>query len=171
MDALLQFPDFAQVWVMPSGDRVDKQIGTSDRHRLAMLRLIKKARFNDNPRLILTDFELKLPRPSATFTTLKELEKANPFSGFWFALGTDSYLSLPSWPHGKELKAKLKLVLLSSGGPRVRASKNVVRLDIPHIFGDTSSTQARRLTSEGADVSKVVSPPISRYIQKNHLYR
>jgi nicotinate-nucleotide adenylyltransferase len=169
--ALLHLPDFDEVWVMPSGDRIDKHMSARDHDRMAMLERVQKERFADEPRLKITDFELRMSRPSKTYDTLTALEKTFPGTEFWFAYGPDSYVSMPNWPSGKKLQQKVKVVLFSSGGPKVTVHGPVIRLDIPDKFGDTSSTMARRLAAEGAkDFGRVVSQPVADYIQEHSLY-
>lgn len=171
--ALLELPNFDEVWVMPSGDRLDKHMSARDHDRLAMLEHVQKERFADAPQLRITDFELRMPRPSKTYDTLAALEKAFPDTEFWFAYGPDSYISMPNWPSGKKLQQKVKVVLFSSGGPKVTVLGPVIRLDIPDKFGDTSSTEARSLAADGLtkELAKVVSKPVADYIQASSLYK
>lgn len=166
---LLDLPQFDEVWVMPSGDRLDKDMTARDGDRLAMLRIVGE-QIQSNSRLQISDFELRMPRPSQTFQTVEALERAFPAVEFWFAYGPDSYMSMPGWPHGTELQQKLKVVIFSSGGPAISTLCETIRLHIPDRFGDTSSTQARRLVSDGVLLKKVVSDPVARYIRERRLY-
>ncbi|MGH7157581.1 MAG: nicotinate-nicotinamide nucleotide adenylyltransferase [Candidatus Saccharimonadales bacterium] len=168
--ALLALPHFDEIWVMPSGDRLDKDMTARDADRLAMLDLVRQVRFVNDSRLKISDFELRMPRPSQTFQTVRALEQAFPGVAFWFAFGPDSYASMPSWPRGVELQHALRIVLFSSGGPSVPAKKEVVRVNIPATLGDTSSTQARRLAADGGSLQTQVSSPVARYIQTHALY-
>lgn len=168
---LLALPQFDEIWVMPSGDRLDKDMTARDDDRLAMLNVVRKFCFSNDPRLKITDFELNMPRPSQTFLTVEALEKTFPGVEFWFAYGPDSYASMPSWPNGDKLQQELKVVIFSSGGPAVPVKGELIRLTIPDEFGDTSSTEARRLAARGADdLTDVVSQPVMQYIQAKSLY-
>ena len=55
--ACLEMPQFDEIWLMPSGDRLDKSIDSEDRDRLQMLEIVKSERFGDNPRLHVSDFD------------------------------------------------------------------------------------------------------------------
>lgn len=168
--ALLEIPQFDEVWVMPSGDRIDKEMSARDSDCIAMLQVMQEYNFADKPRLRITDFELQMPRPSQTSETVKSLERTFPDIEFWFAYGPDSYVSMPSWPDGAALQQKIKVVLFSSGGPAVQAKGELVRLDISDEFGETSSTEARRLAATGQSPASQVSGPVARYIAEHHLY-
>lgn len=170
MTALLRMPQFDEVWVMPSGDRIDKDMTARDKDRLAMLGLIHAHRFSNDPRLQISDFELKMPRPSQTYQTVEALQATFPDTEFWFAYGPDSYVSMPSWPHGTKLQQTLKVVLFSSGGPAAPAKGTLIRLHISDKFGDISSTKARRLATTGLVPTSMVSEPIARYIAKHNLF-
>lgn len=167
---LLALPQFDEVWVMPSGDRIDKDMTARDSDRLAMLEVLHTFRFGSDPRLKVTDFELNTSRPSQTFQTIELLEKYYPKTEFWFAYGPDSYMSMPNWPHGDELQRKLKVVLFSSGDPIALAKGELIRLTIPDEFGDISSTEARRLAANKKDITHLVSQPIADYIRTKRLY-
>lgn len=168
---LLALSQFDEVWVMPSGDRADKDMTARDSDRLAMLRLVRKHSFYDDARLKNIDFELRMPRPSQTFQTVELLQKTYPDTEFWFAYGPDAYVSMPGWPNGETLQQKLKVVLFSSGGPDVPAKGKLIRLRISDAFCDASSTGARRLAADGAkDFTGLVSRPVAQYIQAKSLY-
>lgn len=169
--ALLKMPQFDEVWVMPSGDRIDKEMSARDSDRLAMLRHMRQHVFENNSRLKITDFELQMPRPSKTYGTVHALETAFPATEFWFAYGPDSYISMPSWPDGAALRQKIKVVIFSSGGPKVQAQGDVIHLNIPDKFGDTSSTEARRLAANGQNPRSQISEPVARYIAEHNLYK
>lgn len=168
---LLGMTEFDEVWVMPSGDRVDKDMSARDSDRLAMLEVVRRSQFPNNPRLKIIDFELQMPRSSQTYKTVMALEKTFPDTEFWFAYGPDSYASMPSWPNGRKLQQKQKAVLFSSGGLAVPAATELIRLNIPDIFADTSSTEARRLSAAGQSPASQVSAPVARYIANHQLYK
>jgi nicotinate-nucleotide adenylyltransferase len=167
----LALPGFDRVWLMPSGDRLDKTIvSASDQQRLRMLSLVRREVFADNPRLVVSDFELRLPRPSATYRTVDALEAAHPRLEFWFAFGADSYQSMHAWPNGAQLRQRLqRLVLFTRGtAPTLHPAARVVRLAAPFVH--ISSTAARQALAEGKDATHLLGPAVLRYAQRDGLY-
>lgn len=172
IQALLDLPGFDEVWILVSGDRLDKYMDISDEHRMRMVELIKKDRFADDPRLKVSDFELNMPRPTQTFQTSTALEQAYPGVEFWFVFGADSYNSILSWPHGAELRNKLtKIVLFSRSDQQAETTAKVIRLQISDAFKDVSSSELRRMAASGTSLRGMVSSIVADYIARHQLYR
>jgi nicotinate-nucleotide adenylyltransferase len=171
--ACLERPQFKdnEIWLMPSGERLDKKIGTSDKERLAMLELIKHERFGDNPRLQVSDLELRLQRPTQAYRTVAALAEEHKNTRFWFVLGADSYSSMPTWAHGKELMKDLSIILFGRGGELQIDSKNkrIISLKVPGCE-NISSSQARLAIRTGEPTKTLVSEPIRQYIVEHQLY-
>ena len=153
-------------WVMPSGDRLDKTIAQDDEDRMRMLEIIKTERFADSPRLQISDFELKLPRPTKTSSTVPALAKRFPNADFWFALGRDSYLSMPDWPDGHELQKNLRMVIFYSGLGAIITAGNVTTADLGTEYSDISSTKVRQALAAGQSLEDLVSEPIANYLTR-----
>jgi len=163
--ACLDLPDFDQVWLMPSGDRSDKTMSMSGRHRMEMLRQVKQSSFANDPRLAITDFELGLPHPNRTYRTVQEMFGQYHDNDFWFVFGADSYRDMPNWEHGVELQKQLKMVVFGDTGlPSLPANVQYILLD--QKLGDISSTKARRAMSDHQSLDGLVSPPVARYLQQ-----
>lgn len=167
----LALPQFDEVWLMPSGDRLDKQISGSDHDRLHMLRLVHEHAFRHHPRLRVSDFELRRPRPTQTFETVAALQQRHPEANFSFVFGRDSYLDMPRWPDGQRLQRELPIIMVTSGeGPQVAAS-NVWVLALPAAFDTISSTKARDLVARGRTAHQHLSRPVYGYVTTYELYR
>jgi nicotinate-nucleotide adenylyltransferase len=167
----LLLPQFNEVWLLPSGDREDKRMHVRDAHRLHMLQLMHAARFGNNPRLRIVDFELRLPRPNATYKTVPALRAAYPGTTFWWAFGADSYMSMQSWPHGEALQHDLdNLVLFDRGKSPQVVGKQVIHLAIPGDFSSVSSTAVRRAVREHTPIARYVNPVVAAYILRHKLY-
>ncbi|HSX33478.1 MAG TPA: nicotinate-nicotinamide nucleotide adenylyltransferase [Candidatus Saccharimonadales bacterium] len=165
----LALPGFAELWVMPSADRTDKQIGVSGQHRLAMLEAVQREIFHSDPRLRISDFELQLPAPSATARTVAALETTYPAHEFWFVFGTDSYYDMPHWPDGARLQATLKLVIINRGTEPLPSRPGIRPLRINGMTA-ISSTQTRQVLQAGADSDTLLSQPVQAYIHAHQLY-
>lgn len=170
--ACLALSGFDAVWVMPSGDRRDKSMTASDTDRLAMLGLMKRGRFHSDPRLIISDFELRLQRPTATYQTVAALQQAYPEAVFWFALGADSYESMitPAWEHGEELRQSLNIIVVGRIGMTLPGRRGLLALPVDTHEG-ISSTVARARISSRRSAKGIVSEPVHRYIREHYLYR
>lgn len=162
--------DFDQVWVVPSGERSDKPHQAADYDRLRMLELLKEEEFNGDPRLVISDFELKLPRPSETFRTVQALHAAYSCVKFWFVFGSDSYRDMPNWEHGEELREKLNIVVVERASSPIPKADNVCPLSIDSDLAAVSSTYVRQKVEAGEPIEGLVSAGVGRYIAKNGLY-
>jgi nicotinate-nucleotide adenylyltransferase len=148
----LKMPQFNEVWVLPSRDRLDKTIGVSQSDRLSMLHKIKKDNFNNNKRLKISTFEFELDSPTKTYKTVAALQLKYPKTDFWFAFGEDSYKNIASWEHGTHLKKTLKVILFK-------------RESTGH-----SSTKVRQSIAQGKSIAGQVSTVVADFIKKWGLY-
>ena len=172
IEALLDVPQFSEVWALVSGDRIDKHMTISDEHRMRMLELATKDRFGNNVRFKISDFEINMPRPTQTYQTLIALEQAYPDAEFWFAFGADSYESILSWPNGDKLRDKLQnIVLFDRSGQQAAAHKNVIRPHISNELKNVSSSELRRMVADGRRLDGLVNKAVAAYIVQQKLYR
>ncbi len=171
LEALLDLPQFGEVWALVSGDRIDKHMAVSDKHRIQMLKLATKERFGSNSRFKISDFELAMPGLTQTYQTVIALEQAFPDAEFWFAFGADSYNSILSWPNGAKLRDKLQnIVLFDRSGQQAVAHKNTIRLQISNEFKNVSSSELRRLAANGTRLDGLVNNAVAAYIVEQKLY-
>jgi nicotinate-nucleotide adenylyltransferase len=170
--ACLKRPEFDEVWVMPSGERYDKDIDASDNDRLAMLQAMKRDVFANDPRLSISDFEMGLPRPSETYRTVGALAAAHADTRFWFVYGADSYQTMPSWRHGDELRAKLSMLVIARPGYAMPESTERIRhLQMPEAVTHYSSTIVREAVRAEQRIEDFVCGAVARYIDEFRLYR
>lgn len=166
----LGLTQFDEIWLMPSGDRFDKIMGASDKDRLRMAEILKVEKFADDRRIRVTDFELKLPRPTETNHTTKALAEVYPDTTFWWALGTDSFFSMPSWSHGVELQKSLNMIIFDRGDADKIHQDNVMHVRLPSSFLVVSSSRVRSSIAKGESTQNLISEPIKKYIAKHNLY-
>lgn len=170
VSACLDVKHIDEVWVMPSGDRLDKQFTTTDSDRVSMLEHMRKEVFSDDRRLHISRFELDLPRPSQTWRTYKELTKHFPEHTFHFVFGTDSYASMPGWKEGDCLRREMPMLIIERPGTPYVPAPNVRRLDVVNA-PVISSTMIREAVAAGLPWRHQVSAGVARYILENSLYR
>lgn len=168
--ACLELPQFDEVWLMPSGDRLDKRMAADDIHRLRLAEILKAERFGGDPRLKAVDFELKLPRPTETYQTSKALAAKHPDTAFWWVLGADAYLSMPEWNNGAELQRTLNLLVFDRGPTVKMYQPNVINMRLPAFFVEVSSTHARKAIADGGAMDNLISEPVANYIKIHNLY-
>jgi nicotinate-nucleotide adenylyltransferase len=154
--ACLQEKGIDEVWVMPSGQRPDKPQMRDDAERLALLRAVKETSFQNEPRLRISDFEMRLPQPTETTATVVALEESYPGYTFWFVFGADSYQDMPAWRGGIELQRRLHMIVVPRGPHALPAAGRRVRhISVPDT--GISSTLVRQRLREGRTVTDLVS--------------
>jgi len=171
--ACLAMSDFDQIWIMPSGVREDKPGMSSDASRLELLACIGQQVFGDNSRLVITDFEMQLPRPTETITTVQVLQATYPQHDFWFVFGADSYRAMPTWRGGKQLQATLPMLVVERHGDSCPPASAVVRhVPLPQEVLDmcASSTKVRQAVGAGQAIDGLVSKAVLDCIFRLGLY-
>ncbi len=171
-----------EVLLVPAGvpphKRYENLAGAT--HRLAMLR----AAAEDNPRLKVSDIELKRNGPSYTYDTVKELEKKiGDQAQLNLILGADSLLDIHNWYRANELIDTIHITglrrpgfcendftehLKHLGAKRTEKLKKSF-VQVPRI--DISATEVRRRVKEGKTIKYLVPENVRRYIIEKELYR
>lgn len=143
---------------------------TDPQTRLAMVR----AAIQGDDRFAASAIELHRSGPSYTSDTFRELKEKNPQDELFFLLGADQFREFGSW-HEPEVIARLAtaIVALSRGGiePAEPGRADIPYRMLPVTRVDISSTEVRRRVAEGLPVHYLVPPGVSRFIQREGLYR
>ncbi len=169
--ACLQRKDIDEVWLMPSGVRRDKPGMESDQARLAMLGLLQQEVFHNHHKLTISDFELRLPQPTMTYTTVKALSEAYPEKKFWFVFGADSYANMHTWENGEKLRMTLGMLVVARQGYSLPPeTENVRHLEVAESKKGISSSKVREAIREKHPISHYVSDPIAQFVTKQGLY-
>ena len=188
--ALAQLPLGEVLW-LPSGNPGHRAPPVaSARDRLAMLRLATAG----NPRYRIDASELDRDEPTYTVHTLTRLRAefgaAQPLV---LLLGSDSFLSLPSWLRWRELFGLAHIAVASrpgylptDGGPvpeladeivrrsarpeqlAASAAGRIARFPMPPL--DISASAVRAGLASGQDMRNLLPPAVLAYIQSQHLY-
>lgn len=99
-------------------------------------------------RLLASDFEFSLPRPSYTANTLRELQKAYPEHEFSLIIGEDNWLLFDRWRESDYILSHFRIFVYprhsidASEGKDISTPDNVVFLHGAPYF-DISSTELR----------------------------
>lgn len=144
-------------------------------HRLALCRHAVAG----DPRLEVSDLELRRDGPSYTVDTLQELRTHAPHDELVLILGGDIAAGLPGW-HMPERVLSLATVAVARrrGTSRGRVERALASLPggesslffaMPRI--GISSTMLRRRVRAGQPIRYLVTEPVREYIDAHGLYR
>lgn len=153
----------ADVWVMPSGVRVDKPDAIDhDRRRAYVDAMIADV---DTSGVAITIYNKELERtiPVETFDTVLELNDDFPEREFTWVFGADSTETMGDWYNGPWLLENLSMLVLERDGHTINPlAKRAMALSIPHF--SLSSTEVRNNVANGGDISGMVSPRIEKLV-------
>ena len=168
LDRLLLIPDrIAPHKVIPENSPSPDQ-------RLHMLRLAA-----DHPKMEVCDLELRREGPSYTFETVQQLRKAHPNAKLYLLMGTDMFLSFPSWRNPDRIWKEATLAVLCRGDKGEKAaiaaqrevleSRGAQVVTVDNRVTAISSTQLRRLLAFGC-ADEFLAPAVADYIRQQGLY-
>jgi len=145
--------------------------------RLAMVRRAVDAA----PYFAVSEVELERQGPSYTVDTLANLQQRHPGAELYFITGADEVLALDTWHDPQRLLQLARFIaatrpgfdlsrlaqLESRLGPVARGRL----LPLEWLELGLSSTDLRRLLSEGRSVRYLVPERVAEYIEERRLYR
>ena len=169
LDKLLLIPDR----VAPHKELPDNS--PSPWQRLDMLRIAA----GQDPALEVSDIELNREGPSYTYETVAQLKECYPQAELVVLMGTDMFLSFPSWRCPQKILAGAALAVAYRGDRQER--QEVARMQrqlesqgakvylLENQVTEISSTQLRRMLAFGC-ADSFLSPGVGDYIRQNELY-
>jgi nicotinate-nucleotide adenylyltransferase len=162
-----------QLYIVPTGHAWHKAHSLSAaEHRLAMTKLA----FQDVPRAIVDERELRRPGPTYTIDTLRELVGQLPNARLYLLMGEDQAAAFTSWSDWAAIVALAELsvahrgpedvdhihALCSLPGARVRV------LELPRMAENATDIRAR--LAAGQDITRLVPAGVASYIEQHRLY-
>lgn len=169
---ILDTARFDAVWVVPTGNRPDKQSLAEGEKRLHMASLLVSELFSDDP-VYLKDHLIRESLPT-TYDELRHLYAAYPNHRFSVAIGRDQALALPKWHRYEELRHIAHfLVLVRDGRPLPKSLDAQADIIDPDSVAwmNCSSTEIRRRLHNNLHISGMVPGVVERFIRKEGLYR
>ncbi len=139
-----------------------------EQERLEILRIA----IQENAALGISDIEFRLPKPSYTIDTLKQLKIENPNADFHILMGEDNLQNIEQWKEYEKILAEYNLLVyprLDSDGSKFYAHPNVRKLQAPII--EISSRFIRNAIKLGKDVRYMLHPLVYDYINTKKIYR
>ena len=149
-----------EVWFLVSPLNPFKQASTDLLDDGQRLQLTRQA-LADEPRLVASDYEFHLPRPSYSWDTLQALSRDYPEHEFVLVIGADNWLAFDRWYHAEDILARYPIVIYPREGCPIDAAMlpPTVQLVKTRLY-NVSSTDIRRRISEGRPVRRLLPPAI-----------
>ena len=165
--------------IIPTGQAWHKARNLSPAEsRLAMARLA----FQDMPRVVVDDREIKRAGPTFTIDTLQALQAENQEAQLYLIMGADQYAAFNQWHQWREI-VKIAIICIAD---RARFDWAEGQLDTSNELQNrtqtlqmpqmaVSATQIRQLLagrlSENQSIADLLPKPVARYIAQHQLYR
>lgn len=153
----------AEVWLLPSGDRVDKTIDSPLDKRLMLLEaFIKSVQTYDVP-VRIEHHELRLAPPTHTINTYNALEVLYPEYEQVWVFGSDSIQTMLEWGEGERLYNELNMLITERPGfelAQLPPKASLLQFDSIVV----SSTQVREMLDRNEEVGHLVPPLIGELL-------
>ena len=122
-----------------------------------------------DPRMRVSDIDVKRGGATYTVDTLRELRKLHPGADFFFVTGADALATLPQWKDYETLITLATFVGVS------RPGHSLEQLDAPHVLVEcpalaVSSTDVRDRVRAGAPIRYLVPDAVAQYVDQYQLY-
>ncbi|MDD4777152.1 MAG: nicotinate (nicotinamide) nucleotide adenylyltransferase [Fermentimonas sp.] len=167
---LSEFTYLEQVWfvVTPHNPLKDSAVLIDDGARLQMVKMAVEG----YDRLLASDVEFNMPRPSFTVNTLKNLSEKYADVNFTLIIGADNWAVFDRWKNASEIINNYKILIYPRLGVEIVIpeiySLTVHEVDAPVI--EVSSTFIRKSISEGKNMQAFVPAKVYEFIKANRLY-
>ncbi len=167
---LCETTDLEKVWlvVSPQNPLKAKETLLSEYDRLHLINLA----IADNPNLLASNIEFKLPRPSYTIDTLTYLSEKYPQHQFCLIMGSDNLETLHKWKNYELLLRNYPIYVYKRRGAVENPyanNPNIRLLDFP--FLDISATFIRQNLKNGVNMQYFLPDAVWKYVEEMHLYK
>ena len=144
-----------EVWLMVSPLNPLKQSEDllDDEARLDMAREAVK----NEPGIIVSDYEMHLPKPSYTWNTLEALKRDFPDREFVLMIGGDNWTLFDKWYRADDIKKNYEIVVYT----RTPGDEGYI---------DISSTDIRQRIREGRGIKRLVPKAVAELIKEKGYY-
>lgn len=122
----------------------------------------------DNPNFCLDLTEVSRGGKSYTVETMRALTEANPDVEYYFIIGQDMVLDLPTWDGIDELMELVQFVAAKRPGYEGESPYPIIWVDVPELA--LSSSLIRQRVSEGRSIQYLTPPRVIDYIKTEGLY-
>lgn len=162
---IMQLDHLDEMWFMVSPLNPFKRGDSTLRPDAERLALTRKALEGDD-KMVASDYEFHLPRPSFTWNTLQHLSHDYPDRHFVLVIGADNWMAFDRWAHAGDILSHYELAVYPRkdypiDGP---LPPNVKLVHTP-LF-PLSSTEVRERVTEGLDIHGWVPENIEDDVKK-----
>ena len=154
-----------QVWFLVSPQnplKVNSDL-LPEQDRLEMVRLA----IEEEPNMIVSDFEFWLPRPSYTIRTLDALKKDFPANQFVLLIGGDNLAIFNKWVEHQRIISDFGLIVYPRPGYEsadILKFKNTTCLTAKLL--DISATELREKAKKGESIDSLTPAKVANYLQR-----
>lgn len=167
---VIEHYDIDEVWLLVTPHNPLKEESTllDEKERLRMVELAVAP----YEKIIASDFEFSLPRPSYTFETLKSLKNRYLEHDFVLMIGSDNWCDIASWRDYECMLNQFKLLVYPRLDYQISIPKkfrnHVEALDSPIL--EISSTFIREELKNNKNIRPFVPVEVYEYIKEKNLY-
>ena len=158
-----------QVWFVVSPHNPLKASSTllNEYHRLNLIKLA----IEGEKKLLASNVEFKLPKPSYTIDTLTYLKEKYPTYTFTLIIGSDSFKNIHKWKNYEILIKNYPFFIYKRPGFDITETygATIKILDAPLL--EISSTHIRELIKEKKSIRFLVPDVVKEDIEKNNFYK
>lgn len=156
-------PRGAEVWLLPSGDRLDKVIPSPRETRMAYLATMMADVQLDGVRMDILTTELDRTMSVETYDTAVELAEQYPDREMTWVFGADSTQTMASWKQGEWLLKNLHKLVIERPGSEINPEAQYAT-PLQVVTPEVSSTEVRRRLAIGEPISGLVSPSVEELL-------
>lgn len=168
-----------QVILMPSGVSYFKKDKDVTDSRLRYEMTCAAAEGNDH--FLVSDMETRRAGNSYTSVTLKELHATRPADQFYYIVGADTLIQMPTWKNPENVFALAEILVQSRGdevqerlleeqAETIRKEYHARITILPLRNIEISSTEIRERVQKGRSIRYLVPTAVEKFIQEHKLY-
>ncbi|WP_294081166.1 nicotinate (nicotinamide) nucleotide adenylyltransferase [Proteiniphilum sp. UBA5384] len=167
---ICEFTEVEEVWfvVSPHNPFKKSEDLLDDDVRLEMVRLALE-KFD---RMVVSDVEFHMPRPSYTIDTLSRLTSEHPHKDFTLIIGSDNWKQFHDWKESRCLIKNYQVLMYPRLGEEAmipeECKASVRLLEAPLV--EISSTFIRESIRTGKNMRAFLPPKVYDFIVRNGLY-
>lgn len=160
--------DLDKIFFMPTAEpphsSATKKTISSDK-RVQMLELATM----DNSDFEIERFEVENGGKNYTYDTMTALIELYPTVDFYFIVGGDMIVDMPTWYKIDELIQLVQFVGVNRPGYTVETEYPIIMVDIPSM--DISSSTIRKKVEQNCSIKYLVPKDVENYIELEGLYQ
>lgn len=157
-----------EVWFLVSPLNPFKKTACDLLDDATRLRIAQEA-LADHPRLVASDYEFRLPKPSYTWNTLAHLKADYPSHRFTLIIGADNWAAFDRWAKPEYILANCDIAVYARADSPVDATAlppNVHLVDAG--LYQVSSTEIRRRVRDGEPIDGLVPRRVVEIVEDSY---